>query len=125
MKSPIKILLVEDEFLIAMTLENELTGAGYKVIASVTSGEKAVEIAKQQKPDIVLMDIRLAGKIDGMEAAEQIQSFSSNPIIFMTGYSNPEMMNKAKSLNPLAYLVKPVFIHSLQPIIDSHFKIKK
>ncbi|MCK5684242.1 response regulator [bacterium] len=118
MNTPIQILLVEDEFLIALGLEQELLQEGYDVIKIVSSGEDAIEVARQQSPDIILMDIRLAGKIDGVEAAEQIQSFSSTPIIFMTGYSNPETMNRAKKLNPLGYLIKSVSIAELKIIID-------
>ena len=118
LNTPIQILLVEDEFLIALGLEQELLQEGYDVIKIVSSGEDAIEVARQQSPDIILMDIRLAGKIDGVEAAEQIQSFSSTPIIFMTGYSNPETMNRAKKLNPLGYLIKSVSIAELKIIID-------
>lgn len=118
LKSPIQILLVEDEFLIALGLEQELLQEGYKIRTIVTSGEDAIEVARQQSPDIILMDIRLAGIIDGIEAAQQIQSFSSTPIIFMTGYSSPEIMKRVKELNPLGYLIKPVSITDLKIIID-------
>lgn len=125
MDTPIKILLVEDEFLIAMALESEIVEVGYEVISSVTSGEKAVDVARVLSPDVILMDIRLAGKIDGVEAAGQILSFSPIPIIFMSGYSNPETMDRAKALNPLDYLIKPVFIQNLKSIIDSHINNEK
>lgn len=119
MNAPIQILLVEDEFLIALGLEQELLQEGYHIASIVNSGEKAIEAVRQQSPDIILMDIRLAGKIDGIEAAQQIQSFSSIPIIFMTGYSNPEIMTRARELNPLGYLIKPVSITDLNTIIDA------
>ena len=125
MKLPVKILIVEDEFLIAMGLEFELKQKKYEVINIVASGEKAIEIVQHQTPNLILMDIRLAGEIDGVETAHQIQSFSAIPIIFMTGYSNPEIMDKTKLLNPLGYLVKPVIIPELKSIIDTHFLIEE
>ncbi len=119
MGTKIKILLVEDEFLIAMSLEQELIRSGYTVVKIVSSGEKAVDSARHLKVDIILMDIRLAENMDGIEAARKIKSFSRVPIIFMTGYSDPEMLNRVKELNPLGYLTKPVSIFDLKKIIDS------
>lgn len=121
MDSPLKIILVEDEFLIAMTLEKELTRAGFQVIDSVGKGEEAVESVKQHLPDIILMDILLAGEIDGIETSKQILSFSAIPIIFMTGYSNPETVERAKALNPIGYLHKPVYVRDIVSIVELFF----
>lgn len=120
MKS-IRILIVEDEFMIAMSLETELIEAGYDVIKIVTSGEKAVETAQIESPDVILMDIGLAGKLDGIEAAEKIQSVSPQiSIIFMTGYSDMEYNKQFNKFKTLKYLIKPVFIHDLIPLLKKY-----
>ncbi len=117
----LQILIVEDEAMIAMCIEMELTRAGYGICqqGAVATGEKAVIIAQRESPDIILMDIRLAGEIDGIEAAQQIQACADIPIIFMTGYPDKAVEERAKKLNPLGYFVKPVQNHMLQPLIDS------
>ncbi len=125
MKPPASILLVEDEFLIALSLESGMKKHGYDVIESVSTGEKAVEMARQQSFDLILMDIQLSGILDGIEAARQIHSFSSIPIIFMTGYSNPETLKLAESIDNLGCLIKPILIQDIKSLIDSHFNIDK
>ena len=118
----LRILLVEDEVLIAMRLEMELVAGGYKVCKRVSTGEDAISSVKKDEPDIILMDIRLAGKLDGIETVYQIQQLSSCvniPVIFMTGYPDKEIADKAKLLNPLAYFIKPVKIEDLILVINS------
>ncbi len=114
-----QILIVEDEVMIAMCLEMELKRVGYDVCQRVATGEEAVVVAEQASPDVILMDIRLAGEIDGIEAAQQIQACSSIPIIFMTGYPDKAVEERAKQLNPLGYFVKPLRLQRIQPLIDS------
>lgn len=121
MNSPLKILLVEDEFLIAIGLEYKLKQEKYEIVKIVPSGEKAVEFVHTQTPDLILMDIRLAGEIDGVEAAIQIRDFSSIPIIFMTGYSLSEIKNRVNSIRPLGYLAKPIIVSEVNSIINTHF----
>ncbi len=119
MTQALRILIVEDEVLIAMYLAMELKQAGYEVCKQVATGEEAVIIAQEEAPDVILMDIRLAGEIDGIEAARQIQACSEIPIIFMTGYSNNAVEERARKLNPLAYCAKPIRIYEIQSILDS------
>ncbi len=119
MTRPIRILLVEDEIFIAMCLEMELKQVNYEVCKRVSTGEEAVSIALQESPDIILMDIRLAGKIDGIEAAKQIRMNSEIPIIFMTGYLDKTVEERAKMLNPIGFFVKPVQIREIISLIDS------
>src|SRR4030043_1856411 len=88
MDNLIKILLVEDEVITAMLMKIELRKIGYTVAYHVTTGEDAIINAKQNSPDIILMDIRLAGEIDGIEAASIIKSEFDIPIIFITGYED-------------------------------------
>ncbi len=102
-----KILVVEDEGIIARDLQNVLTGLGYVVSAVVSSGEAAVEQAAQTRPDLVLMDIVLDGEIDGIEAAEQIRIRFDIPVIFLTAYADEKMLKRAKVTEPFGYLLKP------------------
>jgi CheY-like chemotaxis protein len=119
MKQPVRILVVEDEAITALALELGLTDAGYAVCKKVVTGEEAITSAKQEHPDVILMDIRLAGEIDGIEAAQQIRASASIPIIFMTGYPEKNLAERAEQVNPLGYFIKPINLHDLKPIIDS------
>lgn len=121
MDKPIKILVVEDEFLIAMLLSKALMVAGYDICGPVATAQEAIEAANKNKPNLVLMDIRLAGPTDGIEAAEEIISSCQIPVIFITGYNNDEISGRARKLNPLACLTKPVTVKDLKPIIQSNF----
>ena len=121
MKKNIKILLVEDEALIAVLLKRNLQLVGYETLDPVATGEEAISIAQQKRPDVVLMDIRLAGKMNGIEAAREIIARSNIPIIFMTGYSDKETVEKAKTLNAIAYLTKPITPDHITPILESFF----
>lgn len=119
MNTTIRILLVEDEVFIAMALQMELKKAGYHICKSVATGEEAIVIAAQENPDVVLMDIRLAGELDGIEAAAQIRAARDIPIIFMTGYQDKKLMDRALTISPLGYFIKPVGIHDLKPSLDT------
>ncbi len=117
----IKILVVEDEAIIARYLTMELELEGYEVCGYVGSGEEAVEKMKKENLDLILMDINLKGKIDGIDAAEQIQNLKKIPIIFMTGYSRLEYSERAAKLNPLGYLNKPIEVENIKPLVEKHF----
>lgn len=119
MEQPPRILIVEDEVIIAMYLEMELQHAGYQVCQHVTTGEEAVRIARRDAPGCILMDIRLAGDIDGIEAAQHIQAQADIPIIFMTGYPDKTIEDRAKALHPLGFFLKPVQAAALQPLLES------
>ena len=114
-----KILIVEDEVMLSTWLKMQLEDEGYEVCGNFTTGEEAVEFVKEIKPDIILMDINLVGEIDGIEAAEVINEKSKIPIIFMTGYEEPEVVERAQKTKPVAYLTKPVEIWDLRPIFES------
>jgi CheY-like chemotaxis protein len=118
----IKILVVEDEAITALLLKREIQREGYEVCGPVATAEVALQLFEQARPDLVLMDIRLAGGIDGIEAAEQIVSGGHNvPIIFMTGFSDEMIEARAKSLHPVAYLMKPVTFNHIRPVINNLF----
>lgn len=115
------ILLVEDEAFIALELEMELKKAGFNVLAKFASGEDAVEYVNKVQPGLILMDIRLAGHMNGIEAARRIRNSYDIPIIFMTGYQDEDIMAPARSLEPVATFVKPISFQLLKMSIDSVF----
>lgn len=123
MKEKIKILIVEDEVIVAMRFEIFFVRRGYEVYKTVASGEEAVEIAALEKPDVVLMDINLKGELNGIQAAEQIVEKFNVPIIFMTGYSDEELRKQAEKLNPLGYFLKPVNMNEIFYTIDNFTEI--
>jgi two-component system, response regulator PdtaR len=123
MKEKIKILIVEDEVIVAMRFEIFFVRRGYEVYKTVASGEEAVEIAALEKPDVVLMDINLKGELNGIQAAEQIVEKFNVPIIFMTGYSDAELRKQAEKLNPLGYFLKPVNMNEIFYTIDNFTEI--
>ena len=118
MKRPLRILIVEDEAIIAMSIQMELEQDGYQVCQILASGEAAVAYVARDCPDLVLMDTRLAGKMDGVEAARQILAARPLPIIFMTGYAVQDIQERARELNPLGYLIKPVRIFELEALLE-------
>ncbi|NLO77680.1 MAG: response regulator [Methanomicrobiales archaeon] len=90
-----KILIVEDEVIIAMALEDSLLDFGYGVAGRATTGQRAVELAMETEPDLALIDIRLNGDMDGVEAAEKISRRLKIPVIFLTAYSDEETLSRA------------------------------
>jgi len=113
-----KILIVEDEAIAALDLQLILERLGYAA-SITTTGEEAVLLAAKENPDVVLMDINIDGGMDGIQAAEKIGSAFGIPVIFMTGYSDEEMLEKAKHVKPLAILSKPLNIEMLRSAIKS------
>ncbi len=113
-----QILLVEDENLIALDLTHRLNNLGYMVVGWVPSGEEAIVLAAQLSPDLVLMDIKLKGRIDGIEAAEQIKAQLDIPIIYLTAFVDKATIQRAKITAPFGYLVKPVDERELSTIIE-------
>src|SRR6056297_1623227 len=105
--SDVKILLVEDESIVAMDMERRLTGLGYSVIAHVMTGEAAIEKAGTLRPDLILMDIHLKGAVDGIEAAEVIKDKNAVPVIYITAYSDEATLDRAKVTEPFGYILKP------------------
>lgn len=114
---PLRVLLVEDEIVIGLYLKAELESIGCRVSRWVASGEAGVQAAAELKPDLVLMDIRLSGGIDGIEAARRIRKVSALPIVFVSGYQDPSIQEAAAAVGPLAYLCKPFRIGDLLPFL--------
>lgn len=116
-----KVLIVEDEGILALNVQKLLIKLGYDAGAIATSGEEAIEKAESFRPDIVLMDIHLHGKIDGIEAAERIRKTLDIPIVYTTAYSDEETTERAKLTEPSAYLLKPYDAKDLQVAIEVGF----
>lgn len=112
------IMIVEDESILAMLVEMKLKRKGFSVLEPVATGEDAITSAAENKPDVIVMDIRLAGVIDGIEASQEICKISKCTIVFTTGYSDDTIKEKALALKPLAYLTKPYEINELISLIE-------
>ena len=119
------MLIVEDEAIIAMQIENTLKNLGYEVSSVVNTGEKAIEKAGVDKPDIILMDIRIMGKMDGIDAAEVIQSRFGIPVIYLTTYMDEERIRRAKTTMAFGYILKPFQEMDLKVTIEKALHIAK
>ena len=108
MDDKLKILIVEDEVIIAMRFEVFFSRRGYQVVDLVSSGEEAIKAAIKEKPDLILMDINLKGMMSGIEAATKITAEDNIPIIFMTGYSDENLRLEADKVKPIGYFMKPI-----------------
>ncbi|MEU4228193.1 response regulator [Nonomuraea sp. NPDC026600] len=117
MKAAPQILIVEDEPLLRLDLAEMLTDDGYQVVGEAGDGETAVYLARQLHPDIVIMDIKLPIR-DGISAAAQIHAERLAPVMFLTAFSQRDLVDKARDAGGYAYLVKPFTMADLRPAID-------
>ena len=101
-----KIMVVEDEWVVADQLCSYLKDLGYTVFSTASTGEEAIRKVEADRPDLILMDIVLKGKLNGIEAAERINSQFNIPVLYLTAYTNQEYIERAKQTNPFGYLVK-------------------
>jgi PAS domain S-box-containing protein len=113
-----KILIVEDEVIVARNIEKRLISSGYKVAGIASSAEEAIELAASLKPDLVLMDIKLKGKMDGIDAAKAIRNSYRLPIIYLTSYADEETFQRAKITEPFGYLIKPFELKELNRSVE-------
>jgi two-component system, LytTR family, response regulator LytT len=122
----VRILVVEDESIVRKDIEKNLEKLGYIVVGTADTGEKAIERALEVKPDLILMDIMLKGKLTGIDAAEQIKKTLDVPIIFLTAYADQSTLAKAKITEPHGYILKPfkeVDVHtSIEMAVHKHKK---
>ncbi len=102
----VRVMVVEDEVLIGLMLVKKLRAAGYEVGDVISTGEEAVEYAGDIRPSVVLMDVTLAGRMNGIEAARQIKDRYVTPIIFFTGYNDTLLHEQARRVDPVAILAK-------------------
>ncbi|KJU83254.1 PAS/PAC sensor signal transduction histidine kinase [Candidatus Magnetobacterium bavaricum] len=114
----IRVMVVEDEWIIAANLKEMLQGLDYEVCSVVFSGEDAVKRAEEDRPDIILMDILLRGEMDGIEAAENITTFLNIPIVYLTSYTDDKTLQRAKATDPFGYIIKPFEKRELRIIIE-------
>ena len=103
----VNVLLVEDESIVAKDIQLSLKRLGYNVLGIENTGEKAISSARKLDPDIIIMDIMLKGKINGIEASERIRKEQNIPIIYLTAYADENTLSKAKITEPYAYIIKP------------------
>jgi len=116
-----RILIVEDQRLIAADIENTLKKLGYVVVGNVASGEDAISKSEQVRPELVLMDVRLRGEMDGIHAAEIIRDRFNLPVVYLTAYADEETILRAKKTTPFGYLVKPFNERELRATIEIAF----
>jgi signal transduction histidine kinase len=113
-----KVLIVEDERIVALDLQYQLRRLGYTVSDVASTGEEALRIAEETQPDVVLMDIRLGGPLDGVETAEELRDRSDVPVVFLTAYADDRTLERAKATEPFGYLLKPFEERELQIAIE-------
>lgn len=113
-----KILVVEDEIIIAEGIQRKLKTMGYDVPVIVSSGEEAIKKIKENIPDLILMDIVIHGKMDGIETAGQIHSLFDIPIVYLTAYADERTLDRAKITEPFGYLIKPFKERELHVTIE-------
>jgi CheY-like chemotaxis protein len=116
-RSP-KVLIVEDQFIIAEDIKYQLNAYGYEAIFPVFSGEEAIQRVRSEDIDIILMDIQLAGVMDGIDTAEIISKFSNASIIFITGNSDQVTTKRALEIKPANFLTKPLQTKELIKALD-------
>ena len=120
-----KILIVEDEAIIAMELESQLQSLGYEITSIVDTGAKAIKKAEEDKPDIILMDIRIKGEMDGIDTAEEIRNRFGIPVIFSTAYLDQERIERAKITMPFGYVLKPIQDRDLKVTLEMALYVAK
>jgi DNA-binding response OmpR family regulator len=116
---PTKILIVEDEVLFAMDLAQRLERRGYVLCETALRGSEAIETAEREKPDLVLMDVNLKGRISGIHAAKEIRLRLGIPVVFISGYADETTKKAAMVAKPVGYVTKPLDFEELLALIDS------
>jgi len=116
-----KILIVEKERIIAIDIKNSLHRMGCEVMEILSSGEEVIRKVKEEKPDLILMEITLEGALDGIETAEIISSKYDIPVIYLTAYSDRETLQRAKITEPYGYLIRPFDSREIEIAIEMAF----
>ena len=112
------MLIVEDESVVAANLQQSLVAMGYDVIDWVASGEAAIELAEREHPDVILMDIHLAGALTGVEAARRIWQTLQIPVVYCTAYSDLDTLKSVQTTESYGYVVKPFQSGALRAVIE-------
>lgn len=114
---PLRVLIAEDEAIIRLDIRSMVEELGYQVVGEAKDGQEAQEMARQLKPDLILMDIKMP-KVDGLNAVRQINAEQRIPVILLTAWSQPELVDEAVELGVFAYLIKPINKADLLPTIE-------
>lgn len=112
-----RVLIAEDEALIRLDLAEMLDEAGYEVVAQAGDGEEAVERAREHRPDLVIMDVKMP-RLDGIAAASLIAAERIAPVVMLTAFSQRDLVERARNAGAMAYLVKPFTMSDLMPAIE-------
>jgi AmiR/NasT family two-component response regulator len=112
-----KILVVEDDTIIAITIEGRLKEFGYKVVGRASTAQDAIKKTIEFEPDLVLMDIHLKGPVDGIEAAQTIYGIYNIPVVYLTAFSDENTLERAQKTSPFGYIVKPFSDSTLKTTI--------
>lgn len=115
-----KILIVEDDHMLSMINKKYIESIGHRVVAAVTNALDAIEAAREHQPDIILMDIRLDGDMDGIDAMVEIAKFSDVPAIYLTGNSDAETRKRAEATNMAGFFVKPIHFEQLKKFFSEY-----
>ena len=119
-----RLLIVEDEILLAMDLQTRLTDLGYSAVDIASTGAAAIAAAEQHQPDLILMDIRLHGGMDGITAAQEIHKHHDIPVIFMSAYADEETQQRAATAGSAAFLSKMTddldLCSAIETALDGH-----
>ena len=115
---PQRILIVEDEAIVALDIQQRLETLGYDVIDTVSDGNSAITLTREHLPDLILMDIQIQGDIDGIQTAEALASIHDVPVVFLTANSDEATLQRAKRAGPMAYLLKPFQDRDLRTAIE-------
>lgn len=116
-----KVLIVEDDMIIAMVLERMIVKLNHIVLDKVLEGKQAIRCANEHDPDLILMDIQLKDDVDGITAMEEIRKNSEVPVIYITGNSDQFNVNRAKATGYVEYMVKPIQMSDLKECIEKAF----
>jgi len=117
MKPSLRVVVAEDEALIRLDLVEMLSEAGYEVVGQAGDGEAAISITEKEKPDLVVMDVKMP-KLDGISAAERIANQRIAPVVILTAFSQRDLVERARDAGAMAYLTKPFTIEDLMPAIE-------
>ncbi|MCK5198557.1 MAG: response regulator, partial [Spirochaetales bacterium] len=114
----ISIFIVEDEAIVALDLKNNLERIGYSVVGIVPTGEEALEKINDLNPDLIIMDIKLQGSLDGIDTAVILNEKYNVPFIFLSAYSDEGIIERAKHVQPFGYIIKPFGSNNLRTAIE-------
>ena len=120
-----KILLVEDDMILALALKKKLEQLQHTVLEVQSSGQGAIDAVSESKPDLIIMDIKLIGSIDGIQTMIEIRKFSEIPVIYVTGNADISVKEKAKETEASEFMSKPIDLYELQERITNALTAKK